>query len=197
MIKNIYITLLILFLSGCSVFPPVNNNYKTYVLDSTPNVVKKPYHRGTLYVSPFTADPLYESNMMAYSTCQHQVDYYAKNRWLETPAQMLETLTVKSLQATKHFAAVTTTAGGVRHNYVLNVNLVELRQIYTTRRDNYINLTLHAEIVSSRTGKIIANKTIVTMVPANCPTPTSGVIAANRAAYSAIDQLVNFCVGRI
>ena len=190
--RALLIVSLSILVSGCSMFGPVKtDNYTTYVLDTVP-YTKKGYHENvTLYVASVEADPLYNSNGMAYTDQPYQVDYFAKNKWSDTPARMLQPLIVQTLRNTHRFHAITTSSN-TRSDFVLNTKIIELRQLFVCK-SSYIKFRLNAEIVDARTGHIIASKQFNVNQPASL-NPQSGVEAANRAVGVALKQLANFCL---
>lgn len=189
--------MLVSFLSGCSMLGPVKtDNYTTYVLDSVPSTKKGYRENISLYVAPTEADPLYNTNGMAYSEQAHQVNYFAKNKWSDTPAKMLQPLIVQTLRNTNHFHAVTTSTSATRYDYVLNTKLIELRQLFVCGT-SYVKLRLNAEIIDARTGRIIASKQFNVKQPTCAANPYGGVVAANEAVSIVLRQLTNFCLRTI
>ena len=178
-------------LSACSMFSPVKSNYTEYVINAMPDSAGKGYGRGTLYIAPITAAALYDTDQMAYTNHLYQVEYFAKNKWAEPPTKMLQPLVLQTLQKTHYFHAVTSATTAVNTDYVLNIELLELRQIFTTC-SSYVIVKVNAEMINTSTGRIIASKKITTQTPAHYPTPFSGVIAANQATAAMLAKLAAF-----
>lgn len=194
LIRQLFIIFIFTLLTGCSIFSPVKTDYTTYVINTMPDVVRKSSRsHKTLYVSPVTAEPLFATDEMAYTASPYQVEYFAKNRWAEDPAKMLQPLVVRTLQKTHHFHAVTFTSGPIRYDYILNVHLLKLIQVFRAN-SSYEVATIYAEIVNAKTGRIIAAKEITTEQTAYCRTPFSGVIAANKAVAITLQKLARFCL---
>lgn len=196
--RNLLSTLMAIFLlTACSILPPVKtDNYTTYVFNSIPNNTNKSYGHKTLYVSQVTADPLYSTSEMAYSTHQYQVEYFAKNRWSDTPAKMLRPLIIQSLKNTKHFHAVTSSTGPIRYDYMLNIQLLELRQLFISH-SSFVVFKINAEIIDMKTNQIIASKTFTTIEGARYCSPLGGVIATNKAVNATLNELDHFCINAI
>lgn len=190
MIKNIFIFLLIILLSSCSLLGPVKSDYTTYVVRTVPCKVRLANTHKVLYVSPVETDPLYDTDNMAYSVHPLQVEYYAKNKWAETPANMIQPLIIKTLRDTQHFRAVTTSQN-VQHDYILNTKITELRQVYNAH-STYAEFRLLAEIVNTRTGKIIATQEFMCREPMCQRNPYGGASAANITVANVMDQLAQF-----
>lgn len=186
--------LIVLLLSSCSIFPPVKtDNYTSYVINTVPDVTRQSSGHKTLYVSQVAANPFYDTNEMAYSTQPYQVDYFAKNKWSEPPAKMLRPLIIQSLQNTKHFHAVTSTTSSVSYDYILNVKLIELRQLFICK-SSFVILKINAEIINARSGKIIASRRFVIRKSVRYLSPFGGVVAINKAVEEMLKELDHFCM---
>ena len=193
--KNILLIIFIFSLSSCSLFPPVKADDSTnYIFNRIPcNVIQYKRHHITLYVAPIESDPVYDTDNMAYSTHPYIIEYFAKSKWADSPARLLKPLVLKTLQDTNHFKAVTSSPTAIRYDYILNLKVVELNQVFY-RRTSCERFILHAEIVNARTGKIIATREFKVVKPAVYRSPYGGVAAANRAVEDALSQLAYFCV---
>jgi len=185
------------FIAGCSILSPVKpRTYTKYVLNSYPAIVKRAYFHGTLYVNAVKADPLYETDKMAYTSHSYRVDYFAKSKWADTPARMLQPLIMKTLQNTHYFDAVTSSTSSIRYDYILNVQLSELRQVFLIH-SSYVVLKIHAELINAKTGIIIASKEMISEVPARSMNPFGGVVAANTALSITLKKLTYFCFNAV
>lgn len=196
LIQSAVISVLILLMSGCSMFSPVQSNYTTYVLNASPSVPRRANHNEVLFVSQVTADPLYNTSEMAYTSSAYKVEYFAKNKWADEPAKMLQPLILQTLRDTHRFRAVTSSTNAVRSDYVLNVDLIELRQVFLAK-SAYVVFEINAEIINARTGRIIATRRLSAEEGMQCMTPYSGVAAANRAVAVVLRKLASFCTNAI
>lgn len=187
------IALFILTLSGCSLLSPVKTEpVTTYELSTVPYVKKKASHRITVYVAPMEAISIYNTKEMAYSTHQFQVAYFAQNEWADTPPKMLQPLIIQTLQNTHYFHAVTAYSTNAQPNYILNTQLVKLKQNFTCN-SSAVELKINAQITNNTNNQIIATKQISIVIPAPYNSPYGGVLAANRAVAIALKQLSVFC----
>lgn len=192
MIRILFVILSAIFLSSCALFTPVKSGVSArYVLDSLPAPTTDSHSGATILVNAMSSDPIYNTQQIAYTTRPYQISYYAKNRWAATPPQMLHPLIVQSLQNTHHFHAVITPLSMGRYDYVLNTQLLELRQIFF-RNCSEVHLTVRAQILSAGTNNVVATKVISVVVVAPQNSPVGGVYAANRATAQMLAQLVQF-----
>lgn len=188
---------IISLLSGCSLFGPVQGPTKTYVINTVPHAAHTKAKSGTtVLVSAVESNAAYATPQMAYSEHPYQLAYFAKNSWAETPGQMLQPLIVQTLQNTHHFHAVTMSPSLAKANYVLNTQLIELKQVFSVCKSE-IHLTLRAQIMSAADFHIVATKEVRVIEPAPQRNPYGGVIAANRAVANALTQIANFCLRTI
>lgn len=188
MIKRIILFLILTcMITSCSLLSPVKSDYTTYVLRNNPCVSAQRQTNSILYVAPVEADPLYDTDYMAYSTHPIQVEYYAKNKWADTPARMLKPLILQTLRGTHHFRAITTSPN-VPFTYRLNTNILELRQVFTCT-GSYVAFRLHVEVVRASTGKIIVSRELCSTRIMCKPNPYSGAWAANQAVANVLEQL--------
>lgn len=181
-------------LTACSVFSPVQTEHiNEYLIDSVPQVYN--IHgttMKTLAVSLPTANHVYYDKQMAYSLHSHSINYFAKNRWAESPAQMMQPLIVQTLQNTHHFKAVAPPSGVGRYDLLLNTQIHKFQQEFYGPCSIF-KLTVRAQLVAFSTGRIIASKEFSVIEPAPYRNPYGGVIAANRATAKMLRELADWC----
>lgn len=183
------------FLSGCSLLSPVKTPHTdTYILNSIPtDVPHRATKRHALWIAPVTSEPLYNKTEMAYTIKPYQIAYFAKNKWVEPPAQMLQPLIAQTLQNTHSFNTVSALTVTTQHDLLLHVHLVELQQIFLAD-SSALHLELRAELFNTKTAHPIATKNISVTEPVFERSPYGGVVAANRATAKALQALALFCI---
>jgi cholesterol transport system auxiliary component len=197
--KNILILLMGLFLlSGCSVFSPVKTETQTtYLINKAPHPISKRANRSiNLLVTPPEANSIYNTTDMAYTTQPYQIGYFAKSSWAEPPTQMLQPLIIQTLQKTRYFHSVGSLSTIGQYNYILNTQLLQLQQDYA-KFPHVLHFVLRAQIINANTNQVIASKEFSTNEPLNRNDPYSGVMAANKAAATVLNQLAQFCLRMI
>lgn len=198
MYKKIFMVIILFFLlSGCSVFGPVKpENENKYVINiQTHPPIKKSHRRINLMVSPIAADPIYNTTQMAYTTKPYEIAYFAKNRWAETPPQMLQSLIIQTLQNTHHFYAVSSSPLGT-YNYILNAQLIELKQVFYPNTSE-IHLKMNVQLINATTNQLIASRQFAVVQATMVRTPYGGVMAANKAAGIMMDEIARFCLQKL
>ncbi|MES2218144.1 MAG: ABC-type transport auxiliary lipoprotein family protein [Pseudomonadota bacterium] len=182
-----------LLLTGCSVFSPVTPvSNMTYVVNTVPAVPVHQRHGGSIFVAEPATVSIYNTTDMAYSTYRYQIGFFVKSSWAATPAQMLQPLIVQTLQNTKHFSSVNSAIGVGQSTYMLNTQLLQFQQDFTSGQ-NIFRLHARLLLISSATNHLIASKDISIAIPASQNTPYGGVVAANMAVRDMLAELARFC----
>ena len=195
-IARIFLVIIIIScLTACSLLSPVRTTEQnTYVINKLPQTqpASKQTHL-TLLVKTTSANSIYNSKNMAYINKPYEVAYFANNRWADKPTDMLMPLISQALQNQKYYQAVVTSAYSYNYDRTLNIKLLELQQNFLSH-PSAIHLTVLAELLDTKSQKVIANKQFKIIEPATEDTPYGGVIAANNAVAKLIDKLVLFSI---
>jgi cholesterol transport system auxiliary component len=193
--KKVGIVLSFFMLSSCSMLSPVKtDSADTFELNTLPSVpVYKSGRATTLVVMPIETTPVYNTSQIAYTIRPFQVSYYAKNRWIAPPANMLQPLLIQALQKTHYFRAVISPQVTGRFNYVLNMQLIKLQQDFTYPV-SVVKLVAQVQLMRATDGQLIANKQFSVVVDAPQNNPYGGVMAANRATAILLKQITLFCI---
>src|SRR3990167_9175906 len=146
-----------MILSSCSLLAPVKLESETsYLLNTVPYPIKARQSQSiTLFVSPPETVPAYNTTKMAYTVIPYQIAYFTKNRWAETPSQMLQPLIVQTLQNTGYFHAVVTPPFIGGYDYALNTQILVLQQNFTYKPAR-VQLTVRAQLSKIATNQVIA-----------------------------------------
>ena len=196
--------LILLLASGCSALlpkPPINTAY--YALIGTPlkaqvgkaqagkNVDSKSA-LPTLIVNMPKAAAGYDTRRMIYTRTAHQLEYFARNEWVDTPSYMLQPLMVAAIEQTQAFNAVLPKLAAVKTELRLETEMLGLLQDFNSK-PSVVRFTLRATIIDNASGKVIALREFTNQVPAASDNPIGGVKAANLAVNSLLKQLADFC----
>ena len=151
----------------------------------------------TLIIHMPTANTGFNTRRMMYTQTLHQLEYFAKNEWIDTPARMLQPLLVSAIEKTAGFNAVLPKYGSVKSDIRLESEIVQLIQIFNTkpslRKSSKVQFTLRATIIDNTTNKVIAHQEFNEVVDAESDDPVGGVTAANLAVNKALEKLSIFC----
>jgi cholesterol transport system auxiliary component len=195
----VWLNFLLLLLSGftlvgCSVFKPVErptiNNYEL-AAEAKHFPQAKPSSL-VLFVNNTQAGPGYETSSIVYTKSPFQINYFAKNRWIAPPAQMINKALVDSLQQSHYFKAIATVPYVGSHDLRLDTRLLELKQNFQTD-PSQVSLVLVAQLIDAKRQAIIASKQFKVSVNTT-NSPEGGITAANQALSRLLEQIVVFCV---
>jgi len=196
-IKYLFILVFSFLLSACSLFSPVKlGNESAYNVDTIPSVpVERKSSTSILVLMP-EANPAYNTTQMAYTKTPHQIAYFAQNRWIETPSQMLLPLIVQTLQRTKHFHAVVFPPFNGRYDYLMNTQVLEFQQDYT-RMPATFKIKVLVQLIRAVTGQVVAVRIISSSAPIVPESPYNGVLAANRATSIVLRDIAEFTLDNV
>ena len=184
----------VVFVSGCTLFSPVNIDTKKNVLNNIPlDLPSERTHSATLLVLVPETVPAYATTLMAYSTEAYQIAYFTKNEWAETPSQMIQPLIVKTLRNTHYFSEVLSPPYFDRHTFDLRIEILELKQDFTTE-PAMLELTMRIYLIRGATNQVIATKELSVRQPMPGRNPYAGVVAANEAMPTLLRELAKFVV---
>ena len=146
----------------------------------------------TLIVNPPQAAAGFDSRRIIYVREAHRLDYFAHSEWVDTPARMLAPLIVAVIESSGTFRSVllapTAAAGELR----LDTEILRLQQDFSSQPSR-VRFTLRAHIVDSTTRRVLASRVFDENVATATADPYGGVVSANRAVQSVLEQLAGFC----
>jgi cholesterol transport system auxiliary component len=179
-------------LPGCALLRPVSTDTNKRMLNpALPDVPQKKNCGATLLVFPPRTQPIYDTTQMAYVIHAHQIAFFSRNEWAETPSQMLLPLLVSVLQSTGCFNAVVTLPHPYSYTHALRTEIVELMQDFSAQ-PAVLRLSVRVQLSDDATGRVIAGKEITVRESMPLRTPEGGIIAANVAAANTLREVVSF-----
>lgn len=185
-------------LGGCSSLRSGTPPPALYALDSAapgPPAVASPGRAGgapTLVVSQPRAAAGYDSQRMIYLRQPHELEYFARSQWVDTPARMLQPLIAAAVERSGRFAAVVPMPLGAIGDFRLDSELIRLQHEFLSRPSR-VHLTLRATLTDAATRRVVAWREFDAVVPAASDDPYGGVLAANQAVRELLEQLAAFC----
>ena len=190
--KALCVIVLAAGLASCALAPATDPPVTSALLDQMPSQVPQRSAGGsTLLVVPPEARPAIDTPQMAYSLRPHHLAYYAQNQWAETPPQMLQTLVVRTLEATGAFRAVVTSPHTGAYALGLRTEITELVQDFAQEPPT-VRLSLRVRLSDGIASRVLATREITVKQPMQQKNPQAGVAAANAAMASALRQLAGF-----
>jgi cholesterol transport system auxiliary component len=146
----------------------------------------------TLVVGLPQAAPGFDSARMIYVRQPHRLEYFARSEWVDTPARMLLPLLVAALAPVEAFAAVVPAQSSAAGALRLDTEVLLLQQEFGGGPSR-VRFALRARVVAHGDRQVLASRSFEAVVPSASEDPYGGVLAANAAVQSVLDQLVPFC----
>ena len=187
--------LLPVLLGACTGLQPAPaDNVNTYVLEARPLASVAQRRQGiVLEVSAPRAWPGFETPQMAYVRRPYELDYFATNRWADTPSRMLGPLLARALEQTGSFRAVLLTPSAVPADVRVVSELVRLQQNFEARPSR-VELTLRMQLIDVRGQRVLATRLFDETENTSSDDAYGGVTAANLALQRTLEQVANFCI---
>lgn len=185
-------------LAGCGALQPVKQErLSTFALEA--RIVQKavvPLHDApNLVVSPVRAWPGFDSSRMAYVRTPHELEYFAKNQWVDSPARMLTPLLIQAAESSGVFSAVVTPRSGVVAQLRLESEIVRLQQEFM-ETPSRVHFTLRVQLIDIVARKVLATQEFDAIENAPSEDPYGGVVASSRAVSRVLDEVRAFCAAQ-
>ena len=181
-------------LAGCSPFQTRHEGVETaeYLLEWRPATEQPPRPEGpVIQVSAPRAAAGFGSADMLYIARPHRLEHFARHRWVDPPARMLEPLLVRALEASGLFAAVGTPGVPIQADLRLDSELLYL-QMRVDEGTQRLQLALRVSLIAVADGRLLGSTNIDLEEVIEEATPYGGVQAANRAVSRLMERLVAF-----
>lgn len=190
----IRLSLIFLLFTACAAWqPPPAEPVSTYLLEADPAAVPRLTSNNlTLVVAQPQAAPGFDSRLMAYVQRPHELAYFARSQWVDTPARMLAPLLVRGLEESGAFKAVLSAPSPVAGDLHLEVEIIRLQQEFISLPSR-VRFTLRVQLVDPAARRLVKARLLEAIEIASSDDPYGGVIAANRAAARLLAELVEFC----
>lgn len=168
-----------------------------YALNAAPVAKPKaaPDTAPTLMINPPHAAAGFDSARIIYVREPHKLEYFAHSEWVDPPARMLGALLVDALARSGAFRAVVLTPGAAAGDLRLDTEIIRLQHEFQTQPSR-VRFTLRAYLVDDKTRRVLAWREFEGQAAATSEDPYGGVVAANRAVQTVLDELSQFLTER-
>jgi cholesterol transport system auxiliary component len=146
----------------------------------------------TLIINPPHAAAGFDSPRIIYVRETHKLEYFAHSEWIDPPARMLAPLLVAAVESTGAFRAVVLTPSSAAGDLRLDTEIIRLQHEFLTQPSR-VRFTLRAYLVDDKTRRVLAWREFDAVVPAASEDPYGGVVAANGAVQTLLENLAAFC----
>lgn len=194
------VALSLTLIGGCETIRPVVSPHPNFYSLADARSIATPAPSGpraavtapTLIVSPPHAAAGFDSQRIMYVRQADQLEYFAHNKWVDTPARMLAPLIVAAVESSGAFRAVVQTPSPAAGEMRLDTEILRLQHEFLSA-PGQVRFTLRAYLVESVTRRVIASREFEAAVFAASEDPYGGVVAANRAVQTVLENLSAFC----
>lgn len=147
-------------------------------------------------VSRPSAGPGFTSAQMVYTDMPYQLEAFARHRWADTPANMIEPLIVGALESSGSFRQVAVAATRARADLRLDSEIMRLVQVFAEGQSR-VEIAMRVSLVRVQDSRLIDSRVLKVSEPVAEANPYAGVIAANRAIARLLDDLQAFVAGAV
>ncbi len=167
---------------------------QTYQLNPMPDPERsaRPVYQpvpATLLVNTPKSRAGFDTPQMAYVKRAHELQYFSKNQWAETPARMLVPPLTQALEHSGIWDAVVVMPSIVRGDYRLDIDNLILQQEFF-ESPSQIHLSLRAQLIDVHKQCVMGTTDFDVLQPTPSDDPYGGVLASNQAAAKLLEQLV-------
>lgn len=187
------------WLAGCSVLPkPEPQSFERYVLEPriAPAAARTAGDGPVLLVAVPQARSDLDTPRMAYRRQDFDIRYFARNRWADTPPQLLLTGLATALEQSGRFAAVLRAGSPAAPDLRLDTELLDFSQDFRVRPSEF-SLRLRVQLVDLSSRRVVASRTFEARRAAPEESPYGGVQAANAAWQALLPEVVDYCIARL
>lgn len=184
-------------LGACSTLQAPAPRTVFYALNGVPATAPKaaPDTAPTLMINPPHASAGFDSARIIYVREPHKLEYFAHSEWVDPPARMLGALLVNALEHNGAFRAVVLSPGAAAGDLRLDTEIIRLQHEFQTQPSR-ARFTLRAYLVDDKTRRVLAWREFDGHATAASEDPHGGVVAANRAVQTVLDELSQFLTER-
>jgi cholesterol transport system auxiliary component len=188
---GLFVVLLLLIVGGCtSPFGPREGEAaKVFVLAPRMPTAPRLDPRGArILVSRPRAASGFTGAQMIYTDTPYRLDSFARHRWADAPANMLEPLVVGTLEASGLFRQVAAAGTRTRADLRLDTELLRLVQVFSEGRSR-VEIAMRVSLIGTQDSRLVDSRVLSVTEPAAELTAYAGVTAANRAVARLLDDL--------
>jgi len=181
-------------LGACGALKPTTTPHPAYyALDNVQSAapVAMPAAAPTLIINPPHAAAGFASPRIIYVREAHKLEYFAQSEWIDPPARMLAPLLVAATANTGAFRAVVLTPSAAAGDLRLDTEIIRLQHEFGTLPSR-VRFTLRANLVDNKTREVLAWREFDTSVAATSEDAYGGVVAANRAVATVLENVSAF-----
>jgi cholesterol transport system auxiliary component len=149
----------------------------------------------TLLINPPHASAGFDSTRIIYLREPHKLDYFALSQWVDPPARMLGPMLLAAIEQTGAVRAVVLMPAAAAGDLRLDTQIIRLQHEFQTQPSR-VRFTLRATLLDDRTRQVLAWQEFDAVESAASEDAYGGVLAANRAVQTVVDELALFVAAK-
>ena len=170
---------------------PILNQYKISEF-STKRYSGKPSRHSILVAAPQAVSG-YQTAQMLYVEKPYELSPFARNAWIDPPANMLFPLLFQSLQHSNYFKAVASTPYAEETNYRLDTQLIELQQNFL-KHPSIVQISIKVVLSDLKRNKVAGSHIFRRQIPCSRDNPFAGVVATNRGVKQLTADITEYVI---
>ena len=148
---------------------------------------------GSLVISQPRARPGFDGPNMVYVSQAHQLQSFAHNEWVDTPARMLAPLLIQAMERSDRFQPVSPgPETGAR--FRLDTEIVRLQQEFITH-PSQVRFVLGIRLTDLAARRVLLSREVEAVETAPTDDAYGGVVAGNAAVGRVLADVVALCGG--
>ncbi len=192
-------------LTGCaSLLPAAEPPPAHFTLQGVPSLqLNTKQGQAPAPLAPQTAAPMlvinvpraaagFDSARIIYTRYPQRLEYFARSEWVDTPARMLAPLIVTAVAERGAFRAVVQAPSTAVGDLRLDTIVLRLQQEFGATPSR-VRFTLRAQLIDDKTHRVMASRDLEGLATAASEDPVGGVVAAQLAVQTVMDELAAFC----
>lgn len=188
----------IMLLPACSVLPKATPvSVERYTLDVAFPAAQPAAPDGpVLLIARPLARAELDTPRMAYREQDHTLEYFARSRWADAPALLLQPGLIEAFEASGHYQAVVRVGSAAVPRLRLDTEVLEFSQDFRVNPSQF-EVRLRIQLVDLQTRKVIVSRIFAAQQPAPARSPYGGALAANAAWQALLPDIVSYCTAQL
>jgi cholesterol transport system auxiliary component len=186
-------------LAGCSLLFPPSAPQLYRLTPQSADAPHGPLVRSQLVVDAPTAPESLDTDRIALTRNQIQLDYFASSAWTDTAPRLLQGLLIDAFQSSGRIVAVGRGSSDLNPDYLLETDLRDFQARYAGSGNQPPTsvVTVDAELVQMPGRRVIGSILAAKEAPASRNDLDSIVEAFDAATGEVISQIVDWTLGRM
>jgi len=187
--KQLYIVLAIVLLSGCTTKVPNVTEYRISTDKIKVDSKKSSCQNISLRVNQAFSSSSLMTTKMNYAYGKYQQDSFSQSEWAESPNKAITSEVIDYVQELKLFKSVHNSKSKSKNNMMLEVNIEEFMQYFSKdEKESFANAAITFTLIDKKNGEIIDSFRSTSQVDTKTLDADGGVEALNSALAEVLNE---------